>query len=521
MLKEIFRLVGKKKRESRRSESQEDKREFSGSLEKDVQMLRDKLKDCDDVIFRGLELSGRRAYLIYDELLVDTESLNEHILESSFRDITAGTAQSLQKLKERGLPVGEITTTRAVEKCVQLMFLGNAVLLLDGYAEVLLLDIIKWPTRNIEYPDNEPSVRGSKDSFVENLTVNASLLRRRLTTPDFKMVKLKLGRLSPTRLNVCYLESVAHPRLIEETFNRLKQVNIDSLLSDAYLEELIEDEPYSPFPTIMITERPDKAVASLLEGRIVIIQDNSPSSLIFPVVFMQFFQSVDDYYKRYYFGTFIRFIRVVALFLTIYLPALYVAITTFHQEMMPTTFAISLQVQREGIPFPAVFEAVSMGFAFEILREAGLRLPRSFGQAVSIVGALIVGEAATQAQLVAPAMVIVTAVTAIASFTIPTQVMNEPILLIRLVLTIVSGILGLWGILIFTLLLLGHLASLRSFGMPYLAPAAPLVPEDLDDFLVRAPLWQMKTRPRLLALRNLLRQGKRPSPAKKGTEPRR
>lgn len=485
---------------------------FSDDLEQNIQLLRIVLQDCDDVIFRRLQVSGKNAMLIYDEVMIDRYDLNEHILEASLQDTSGGI---FKRAKEKTWPVGEISKTNDLNECVQKVFFGNAAVLVEGSPQAWLLEINQWPERKIDNPANEPSIRGAKDSFVETLSSNASLLRRRLVTPDFKMVSKNLGQLAQKRIKVCYLASIVHPKLLDEVFHRLSQINVDCILNNSVLEELIEDEPYSPFPTMLVTERPDKTEAFLLEGRVVILQDDSPFALILPVSFMQFFHSVDDYYNRYFYGTFIRFTRLVALFLTVYLPSFYVAVTTFHQEMLPTKFLTILQEQREGVPFPAVFEAVMMGFAFEILREAGLRLPRAVGQAVSIVGALIIGEAAVQAQLVAPSMVIVTAVTAIASFTFPTQGMNEPILLLRLVLTMVSGILGLWGILILSLLLLGHLASLRSFGVPYLSPLGPLVKEDLDDFLVRMPLWQMKKRPKQSASRNLVRQGKRPSPNRK------
>jgi len=494
------------------AEDKQDKAVFTADLDRNKKIFAQRLEKCSDIVSRDISIAGRRALLLYNDLLVDKSILNENILEICFEDFQKDGAGLIERLKNKGIAIGSIITVSGIESCIEMLFYGSTVIILDGSGEALVMDTIRWEKRAVENPATEPSIRGPKDSFTEVLYVNASLLRRRLVTPDFKMVDLTIGVKSRTKVKVCYLESTVSPKLVEEVLRRLNLIDIDALLAESYIEELIEDEPYSIFPTIQVTERPDVAVASILEGRVVILQDNTPFSLIMPAVAMQFFQSADDYYNRWVFGTFIRIARVAALFFTVYLPSLYVAVTTYHQEMLPTAFMISLQAQREGVPYPAVFEATLMGFAFEILREAGLRLPRAVGQAVSIVGALIIGESAVRAGLVSPAMVIVTAVTAIAAFTIPSPGMYEPITIIRLILVIMGGIMGIWGLLIFTLVILGHLASLRSFGTPYLIPAGPFIREDLDDYLIRAPLWQMKKRPRLLAKKNLIRQGKRPSP---------
>ncbi len=510
----------KKKPRAQENKSEQEKQqkkdnrpeEFTSCLEANTKILKNILHNCSDVVLRPLIIARHQSVLVYVQGMVNTDLLSKGILKICFEDFTHEPRDLLEELKYQGLAIGHITQSNKVDSCMKDLLSGKALLLLDGYRDVLILDIPGGEKRSIDTPQAEPSVRGPMDSFVEALEVNISLLRRRLVTPDFKVVPLVLGQRSHTNVRVCYMESIAHPKLLEEVLRRLHLINIDALLESSYIEELIDDEPYSPFPTIQITERPDKAVASLLEGRVVIIQENTSFVLIMPAFFQQFFQAADDYYNRYFFGTFIRIIRITAAFISVYAPALYVAITTFHQEMLPTTLLISLQTQREGVPMPAILEAIVMGIAFEILREGGLRLPRPIGQAVSIVGALIIGEAAVTAGLVSAAMVIVTALTAITFFTIPTLIIGEAFLIIRIILVIAAGMLGLWGILIISLLFLAHLVSLRSFGIPYLSPVGPLIYLNLDDFLVRAPLWTMQKRPKLLALRNLTRQGRRPSP---------
>ncbi len=496
----------------------EGKKEYprvSKNLDANLKIFKGQLNNCSDVIFKPLIISDKQAYLLYCEGLIDTKVLNENILQVCFADCELKKGELLTRLKYRCLAVGDVSCTSQVKECIESVLSGQALLLLEGYDEILKLEIRGWDKRSIEAPTTSPSVKGPQESFIETLQVNVALLRRRFITSDLKILNFTLGERAPTYIKICYLESLANPKLIEEVVRRIKSVNIDALLDVSYLEELIEDEPYSLFRTVKTVERPDTAAASLLEGRVVILQDNTPFALIAPTTFHQFLQSVGDYYDRYYFGTLIRYLRYAALFLALYLPSIYVAVTTFHMEMLPTSFMISLQAQREGVPFPALLEAIVMGFAFEVLREAGLRLPRAVGQAVSIVGALIIGDAAVTAGLASPAMIIVTALTAISAFTFPVLGLNEPITILRFLLVLASGFAGLWGILIFTLFLIGHLASLRSFGIPYLNPLAPFVIEDLDDMLVRAPLWQNKKRPLLLAKRNLVRIGKRYSPYKR------
>lgn len=488
---------------------------FVSSLKENLKTVKDQLQNCADINYRYLEIAETKAYLVYSVDIIDKAMLNKNILEICFEDFQGNSPDLFEHLKNRGLAVGALEKTKDVDYSLELLFTGHVMLLLDGHREALLLNIKKLEIRGVDVPSTEPSILGPKESFGETLSLNASLLRRRLPVADFKMVELVLGQKTRTKLRVCYLANVASSKLVAEVLRRLELINIDGVLSEGMIGELIDDEPYSVFPTIIETERPDKAVASILEGRVVIIQDNTSFALILPAVAMQFLQAADDYYNRYYFVSFIRFARLAALFLSLYLPGLYVAVTTFHPEMLPTQFIISVQSQREGIPYPAIVEAIMMGFAFEILREAGLRLPRAVGQAISIVGALIIGESAVTAGLVSPAMVIVTAVTAISSFTFPSPALAGPVLIIRLLIVFFSGALGLWGILIISLLLIGHLASLRSFGMPYLAPLGPLVLEDLDDFLIRAPLWSMKTRPVFLSKKNPIRQSKKSVPQSK------
>jgi len=294
----------------------------------------------------------------------------------------------------------------------------------------------------------------------------------------------------------------------------LQRIRIDGILESGYIEQLIEDQTFTTFPTVYHTERPDSVAANLLEGRIAIFVEGTPFVLIAPTVFIQFFQAVEDYYARFDIATALRFLRVLVFFISLVAPSVYIAATTFHQEMIPTQLVIAIAAQRESVPFPAFVEALMMEVTFEILREAGVRLPRAVGQAVSIVGALVIGQAAVEAGFVSSAMVIVVSITAIASFATPSFAIAISARLIRFLLMVLAALFGFYGILIGIVLMTLHLCSLRSFGVPYMSPLAPLILSNIRDTLVRFPMWALTERPRLINQTNMVRQGndQRPKP---------
>lgn len=331
-------------------------------------------------------------------------------------------------------------------------------------------------------------------------------LRRRLRTTQLRIEYQTVGRFTQTQIAVAYIKGIANPTVLTELRQRLDAIDIDGVLESGYLEELIQDRSFTPFPTIFNTERPDTIAGHLLEGHYAVLVDGTPFALVLPVTFFKFFLSSEDYYQRYDIITFIRGIRFLSFFVSLLLPSLYVAITTFQQEMLPTTLLISLAAQREGVPLPALLEALLMELTFEVIREAGVRMPRVIGPAISIVGALVLGQAAVQAGLVSGAMVIVVSFTAIANFVIPSISMAASVRLIRFGLMLLAGSFGLFGILAGLVPLLIHLVSLTSFGIPYFLPVAPLSLQNLKDVFVRVPWKAMRTRPQQLGVSNRTRQ---------------
>jgi len=334
---------------------------------------------------------------------------------------------------------------------------------------------------------------------------------------------MRIGEETQTTVGIMYMKGIVNDSLVKEVKERLKRIKIDMILDSGQIEEFIEDQPSTPFPTIYNTERPDSVAANLMEGRVAILVNGSPFILVVPTVFVQFFQSPDDYYYRFHIAVFLRLLRYVSFLISLVGPSVYIAAITFHQEMIPTTLLISLAASREGVPFPAFVEALIMEVAFELMREAGIRMPRAVGQAVSIVGALVLGQAAVQAGIVSSIMVIIVAITGIASFTTPAYNLAISARLIRFVLMILAATFGFYGITLGLIIIIAHLNSLRSFGIPYLSPLSPVIPSDQKDAVLRFPLWSMFKRPRLLNQQNTIRENSnlKPSPGQNGEETKR
>ncbi len=478
------------------------------NFEQNIETLRSIYRQCSDVVFRSFFLFGKKkAMIIYIEGLSDIKGIEEYVLSPLMQEAAfdAG-VDPLNELIEKNLPVSKVKRSGMLADCIESISSGNPILLCDGENEAFSLGLAKWEKRGIEEPTAEAGIRGPREGFNESLQVSTSQLRRIIKSPALKMKSMKIGNYTKTKVILAYIDGLADKNLIEEVTNRLKRIQIDGILESNYIEEMIEDNPFSPFPQILSTERPDTACAHLLEGRAVILVEGTPFCLIVPVSFFSLIQSHEDYYQRYVASTVIRWMRYVFLAISLLLPSLYVAILSFHQEMVPGSLLVSIASSREAVPFPAVIEALIMEISFEALREAGVRLPKQVGAAVSIVGALVIGQAAVQAGLVSAPMVIIVAITGIASFMIPRYFAGMAIRMLRFPMMLLSATLGLLGIMLGIIAIVIHLCALRSFGEPYLAPIAPLKREELKDVLWRSPWWMMDTRPHFRGESNLNRQ---------------
>lgn len=506
ILKSLFKPNRKSKSDSPRRDSSGRHDALSDDLNANVRTLRSTYAKCPDVVFRHFSIGGSsEAVLVYIEGLSNMDSIEQNVLSPLLQESPEQSGDRGSFVRQR-LSVTNMKPVETIPDCIREISAGNPVLLIDGEMSGLALSLAKWEKRGIEESSSEPVVRGPREAFTETLSVNTSILRRRLRTPKLKMLPITIGRYSQTNVMLSYIEGLADPALIEEANNRLRRIEIDGTLESAYVEEMIEDNPFSVFPQVLNTERPDVAVAYLLEGHVVILMDGTPNVLVAPVTFYSLLQSAEDYYQRFLYSTAIRWLRYGALFFSLLLPSLYVAVLNFHQEMIPTSLFLSIAKSREDIPFPVLVEALIMEVTFEALREAGVRLPKQVGAAVSIVGALVIGQAAVSAGIVSAPMVMVVAITGVASFMIPRYSAGIAIRLLRFPIMLLAGVLGLLGVMLGIIATVVHLCGLRSFGVPYLSPMAPMIRADMKDVLWRAPLWKLDTRPHLTGERNRYRQ---------------
>ncbi|HEX2927477.1 MAG TPA: spore germination protein [Ruminiclostridium sp.] len=475
---------------------------FSTNLEQNLNAWKNIVNNSSDIIIRKFAFGYRRqtqAAIIFIDGMVEKALVNEHILKPLMYGIhsinieESAAITNINYIRSALLSVEDIQETNSINQAIDSFLSGDTLLLVDGSKEALIISLRGWETRSIEEPKTEAVVRGPREGFTETLRTNTALLRRKIKNPDLMLETMKIGVRTKTDICIAYISGLANPKLIDEIRRRLKNINTDAILESGYIEQFIEDSPFSIFATVGNSEKPDKVAAKLLEGRAAIFVDGTPFVLTVPMVFIESFQSSEDYYSRTFFASMIRMLRFIAFAISILAPALYVALTTFHQELIPTPLLITMAAAHEGVPFPAVLEAILMITAFEILREAGVRLPRPIGQAVSIVGALVIGESAVSAGLVGAPMVVVVAITAVSSFTVPPQTDSGAV--IRFLLLVLSGFMGGFGIAIGLIAIYVHMSSLRSFGTPYLSPLAPFNLSGLKDTFVRAPIWTMLKRP--------------------------
>ncbi|PKR83864.1 spore germination protein [Heyndrickxia camelliae] len=484
------------------------------NLESNLKILRNITGNSSDIIIRRLMIEAihRQGAIVYLDGLVNTDIISESLMESLIHEKSVmneySKANLLQIIQEKIITVGDIKTVRQLDELFHHLLSGEAIILIDGFDTALSASTRGGEIRQVQEPSTELTVRGPRDGFTESIRTNTALVRRRIKNPNLWLESMKIGKVTKTDVNIMYIHGIADEAVVSEVRNRLKKIDIDSILESGYIEQFIEDKTFTIFPTIYHSERPDVIAANILEGRVAIFVDGTPFVMVAPALFIQFFQAAEDYYSRSDISTAIRFLRVIVFFISLIGPATYVAVTTFHQEMIPTLLVITITAQREAVPFPAIIEAIIMEVTFEILREAGLRLPRPIGQAVSIVGALVIGQAAVQAGLVSPAMVIVVSITAIASFATPSFAIAISARLIRFIIMLLAAVLGFYGVMIGLIWMAIHLCSLRSFGVPYMSPVAPLIRKNLLDTVIRAPIWLMKERPRLISQKNMNRVGR-------------
>lgn len=528
----MFRYIKKKIifsqiREMNSFQQKQDDKKYNtpilSDLKKNLDVLKNILSSSSDAVIREFNFGGNsqaQGALIYFNGMVNKDAVNNSILKPLMYSTFIETNNISVDLLNLDIIIKNVLTISEVEKVTLFADLlndllsGSTILLINGSSEALIINAKEMKRRGVKEPLTEGLVRGSREGFTESLQTNTTLLRSIIKDPDLCLETLKIGDKTRTEVCIAYLKDIVNKELINEVRTRLQRIHIDAVLESGYIEQFIEDAPFSIFSTVANSERPDKVASKILEGRAAIFIDGTPFVLTVPMLFAESFQSPEDYYSRTFFSGIIRFVRFLSFIISILAPAVYVALTIFHQELIPTQLLISIAAGHESVPFPAVLEAFLMIVTFEILREAGVRLPRPVGSAVSIVGALVIGQSAVSAGLISPLMVIVVAITAITSFVVPSQTDSTAIL--RYILLILAGLAGGFGILMGMIVTFIHLASLRSFGIPYLWPVAPLSLSGLKDVFIRMPVWTMTSRPKPMSINNYYRMSPdlMPSPEK-------
>lgn len=478
------------------------------NIDKNIDKIKKKFSKSEDLIIRQfiININGpTKATLVYIDGLVKTESIQRDVLKPLMSNFSSKKVKDkFSFIKNSVISMTDIKEQKSFDDVIEDIASGKTVLFIDGYNKSLSIEAYGWKTRSVTEPDTDVVVRGPREGFTETLRTNTALLRRKIKNPNLKIEHMTIGRQTKTKICIAYIEGIVNDKIIDEVKKRLSRIKTDSILESGYIEQFIEDSPLSFMPTVGNSEKPDMVAGKILEGRVAILTDGTPFVLTVPYLFIEAFQITEDYYSRSFYTTLIRWIRFLSYLISIFAPALYVALTTFHQEMVPPALLISMAAAREGVPFPAFIEAFMMIIIFEILREAGVRLPRPVGQAVSIVGALVIGDAAVSAGLIGAPMVIVVAITAIASFVVPS--INDSMAIKRFYYLLLSAPLGLYGIMLGVAGMLTHMTSIRSYGVPYLSPLAPTNPSDFKDVFTRVPWWMMTKRPQIIGDDNQIRQ---------------
>ncbi len=490
-------------------------RALSQDLDQNLTAIKAEFRGSVDLVVRSFSFGGEgngalRAGLIYLDGMSNLIMINDAIIRPLMYDLhlspetETADLSSLDKIRERLLAVSEVTPVCTYDEVTQACLSGNAALLVEGFSKALSIGVKGWEKRAVSEPTSETALRAPREGFTENLRTNTSMIRRMIKDPALKIHDMVIGARTHTQINLLYIDGLASPALIQEVERRLNKINTDAILAAGYVEQYIEDSPMTVFPTIWSSEKPDAVAGKLLEGRVAVAVDGAPFVMTMPMLFIENFQSSEDYIARPHYATVMRVLRLISFFICLFAPALYIALSTYHQELIPTTLLFSMAAASEGTPFPAAVEMGVMMLIFSILREAGIRMPRPVGQTISIVGALVMGEAAIQAGIVGAPVVIVVAITAVASFSIP--FITDAIMILSWFLLVLATTMGSFGITIGGFMILVHLTALRSFGSCYMAPMAPLQKADLKDTAVRAPLWAMRNRPNAIKPRDLKRQ---------------
>jgi spore germination protein KA len=480
------------------------------SLDENISLFKNIFKNDETLIIRDFQnkrLKAAQCCIFYIDGMVNTEIVNENIIQPVLRtDLSVDIEfdNLLEELKSKVIVSNGVTTETDIDKIISSIVNGDTLFLLDGYDKALIINSKLWLTRAITEPESAKVVRGPREGFNESIIINLTMLRRKIKTADLKFKFRVMGERTLTKVCVCYIDDLVMDGVLDELEQRLDSIKIDAILDSGYIQELIKDAPYSPFETVGSSERPDVIAAKILEGRVALFVDGSPFVLTVPCLAVEHFQANEDYYNNYIFSSINRLIRGGTAVLSITIPAIFLSLVTFQQEMLPTPLLLSISASRQGVPFPTSVSLFLMLLIFDVLREASTRMPSAIGMAINIVGTLVLGQAAVEARLVSAPVIIVTAITGITTL-INMNFLGATIIY-RNLLLLGASFYGVYGLLICFIILHLHLMSLRSFGVPYMMSATTAKNHNGQDAWIRAPWWMMDLRPKIFGEKDLVRQ---------------
>ncbi len=478
-----------------------EKRPLTSDIDENIRLIDEMFKNCDDIKNRSMKLGSEaqvKARIYYVEVAINNITIEESVIGKLLGRLMGMTTQEIYEyLDANALGITDVKELETVEDAVMGVMVGDGVLFIDGYDKAVKIKSKGYPMMGVGSSEVEKVIRGSREGFSDALKANTALMRKRVRNNSFKVREYIIGRFSNTTVAITYVDGLARASVLKEIERRLEKLDVDGLTDSGIVEQLTEENRRSPFPQFQTTERPDTAAMAVLKGRVVVFVDNSPVALILPTTINSFFQTADDYYSRHIVVSLARIVRYIAAFLALSFPAFYLSVVSFHPELLPGELEATFAEARESIPFPPVVEVLLMELSFELLREAGVRVPGPMGSSIGIVGGLIVGQAAVTAGLVSPIIVVVVAITALASFAVTNEELSSCFRILKYFLVFLSFFFGLFGLAGGLLIILAHLSGLKSFGFPYLMPYAAdevFNDEDLKDSVVKVHESQRKFR---------------------------
>lgn len=466
-----------------------------------------------DIIIREFTVGlNVKAFIVFVDGMADKTVINDFILRQmmnpeNFKNYKDGCP--MDYVMNNVLSINDVQKVKEYKSIILKVLNGVTALFIGGCEEALLIESRGYEKRNIDKPSTESVVLGSQEAFTENLRTNITLIRRIIKNKDLITEILPVGKTNNSSCAILYLDGIANPELVKEVKRRISSIDIDFVTGDGMIEQFIEDRPFQILPQVLNTERPDRAASFIMEGQVIIIGEGVPYVNAVPVTFFAMFHASEDSFLRWPFGTAIRFIRMLALFCATLLPALYVALILYHQEMIPTDLLVALATARENVPFPTIIEVLMLEISFELIREAGIRVPGVIGTTLGIIGALILGQAAVAANLVSPVLIIVVAVTGLGSFAIPSYSLATGIRLIRFGLILSGAFLGFYGVAAALFIVGSFACNMKSFGVPFFSPISPATKKN-PDILARMPNFKQAMRPDYLNTPNSKRAGDKP-----------